>query len=142
MSTLGDLIKFAGMWGSGGVWKGKRLLSRNTIDLMRKNHLSGQPLKDFELMSEQAYPWYRGYSWGLAGRTLVDCQKAGSNGSTGEFGWCGAFGPYILADPEKELGVVYTHQMSPVIGGMQDFCHPRVRNVVYSILDEFEDRCV
>lgn len=138
MSTLGDLIKFAGMWGQGGIWEGKRILSRNTIDLMRKNHLRGQALEDFIRMSEQSYPWYKGYGWGLAGRTLIDCQEAGSNGSIGEFGWCGAFGPYILADPEKELAAVYTQQMSPVIGGMQDYCHPRVRNVVYSLLDEWQ----
>lgn len=138
MSTLGDLIRFAGMWGQGGIWKGRRILGRNTIDLMRRNHLRGQALEDFRKMAEQSYPWYKGYGWGLAGRTLMDCQEAGSNGSLGEFGWCGAFGPYILADPERGLGVVYVQQMSPVIGGMQDYCHPRVRNVVYSLLDEWE----
>ena len=137
LSTLGDLIQFAGMWGQGGIWNGTRILSRNTIDLMRKNHLRGQTMEDFQRMTAQAYPWYKGYGWGLAGRTLIDCQEAGSNGSIGEFGWCGATGPYVLADPEKELAVVYTQQMLPVIGGMQDYCHPRVRNVVYSLLDEW-----
>lgn len=138
LSTLGDLVKFAGMWGQGGVWEGNRILSRNTIDLMRKNHLKGGALEDFRRMSENAYPWYQGYGWGLAGRTLIDCQDAGSNGSLGEFGWCGAYGPYILADPGRQLGVAYTQQMAPVIGGMQDYCHPRVRNVVYSLLDEWD----
>lgn len=139
MSTLGDLITFAGMWGQGGVWKGVRVLSRNTIDLMRQNHLTGQALEDFRLMAKQSYPWYRGYGWGLAGRTMMDCREAGSNGSVGEFGWCGATGPYLLADPEKELAVAYVQQTSPVIGGMQDYCHPRVRNVVYSLLEEWEN---
>ena len=137
-STLSDLTKFAGMWAQGGIWEGKRILSRNTIDLMRKNHLKGQPMEDFKKMCDQSYPWYKGYGWGLAGRTLVDCQEAGSNGSVGEFGWCGAYGPYILADPERELGIAYTQQMLPVIGGMQDYCHPRIRNVVYSLLEEWD----
>ena len=136
LSTLGDLVQLAGMLAQGGSWKGERLLSRNTIDLMRLNHLRGQAMEDFRRMSEQSYPWYKGYGWGLAGRTLIDCQEAGSNGSVGEFGWCGAVGPYILADPEQELGIAYVHQMSPVIGGMQDYCHPRVRNTVYALLDK------
>ena len=139
LSTLGDLVKFAGMWGQGGKWKGRRILSRNTIDLMRMNHLTGEALEDFRRMSKDAYPWYAGYGWGLAGRTLMSLQEAGSNGSLGEFGWCGAYGPYILADPVRELGIAYTQQMAPVIGGMQDYCHPRVRNAVYSMLDDWDE---
>ena len=135
LSTLEDLVTFAGMWGQGGIWKGTRILSRNTIDLMRRNHLTGGALEDFRRMAKDAYPWYAGYGWGLAGRTMMDCQAAGSNGSVGEFGWCGAYGPYILADPERSLGVAYVQQTAPVIGGLQDYCHPRVRNAVYSLLD-------
>lgn len=138
-STLGDLVRFAGMWAQGGIWEGKRILSRNTIDLMRKNHLEGQPLEDFKKMAKQSYPWYQGYGWGLAGRTLINCQEAGSNGSIGEFGWCGATGPYLMADPEKELGIAYTQQTAPVIGGMQDYTHPRIRNAVYSMLDTWDE---
>ena len=138
-STLGDLVKLAGLWGNGGVWEGKRLLSRNTLDLMRKNQLSGQAYEDFRLMAEEAYPWYRGYSWGLAGRTCVSPEEAGSNGSVGEFGWCGATGPYILGDPGRQLGVAYTMQTSPVIGGFQDYAHPRIRNAVYALLDEWDE---
>lgn len=138
-STLGDLIRFAGMLGQGGSWEGKRILSRNTVDLMRKNHLKGQPMEDFKLMAQEAYPWYEGYGWGLCGRTLIDCQEAGSNGSVGEFGWCGMYGTYIMADPQRELAVAYVQQTFPVIGGKQDYCHPRIRNVVYSLLDEWEE---
>ena len=138
MATLGDLVQFAGMWAQGGAWKGTRILGRATIDLMRKNHLSSQALEDFRMMARQSYPWYQGYGWGLAGRTLIDPQAAGSNGSIGEFGWCGATGPYLLADPERQLGIAYAQQTSPVIGGMQDYCHPRVRNAVYSLLEEWD----
>lgn len=137
ISELGDLLRFATMWAMGGSVDGYRILSRNTIDLMRTNHLQGQPLQDFQEMSEIAYPWYRGYGWGLGGRTLIDKAAAGSNGSVGEFGWCGAAGTYILADPAQKLAIAYAHQMMPVIGGMQDYCHPRVRNAVYSLLDEW-----
>ena len=138
LSTISDLVRFAGMMAQGGSWEGKRILSSRSINLMSQNHLQGTALEDFKRMGEHAYPWYKGYGWGLAGRTLIDPQEAGSIGSVGEFGWCGAFGPYFLIDPSTGLGVIYAHQMFPVIGGMQDHCHPRVRNVVYSLLDQWE----
>ena len=138
LSTVGDMARFASMWAQSGVFEGKRILGSQTIQLMRKNHLSGCAMEDFKRMSNEAYPWYKGYGWGLAGRTMVSCEEAGSNGNTGEFGWCGAFGPYIIADPEAELAVAYAQQMFPTIGGMQDYCHPRVRNAVYALLDEFK----
>lgn len=138
VSVLSDMLKFATMWAMGGTLNENRILSRNTIDLMRMNHLKGQPLQDFIEMSRDTYPWYKGYGWGLAGRTLISKQEAGSNGSVGEFGWCGAAGTYILADPDRKLAVAYGQQMMPVIGGMQDFCHPRIRNTVYSIIDDLD----
>ena len=138
LSTLDDMIRFASMWAMGGKLNSSRILSSDTINLMRMNHLDGQPLKDFQTMSVDAYPWYQGYGWGLAGRTLISKQEAGSNGSIGEFGWCGLGGTYILADPDRRLAVAYAQQIIPAIGGMQDYCHPRIRNVVYSLLEEWE----
>lgn len=138
-TILGDLAVFAGMMANGGEWEGKRILGRNTVQLMGKNQLSGQPLDDFRRMAAQAYPWYRGYSWCLMGRTMVDCQAAGSNGSTSEFGWCGGSGPYIMIDPIRQLGVAYMQHTAPVIGGMQGYCHLRIRNAVYAALDEWDE---
>lgn len=69
----------------------------------------------------------------------MDCQAAGSNGTVGEFGWCGMYGTYLLADPAKKLGAAYVQQTFPVIGGKQDYCHPRIRNVLYALLDEWEE---
>lgn len=138
-STVGDLGKFAGMMANGGEWEGKRFLGRNTVLMMGKPQLSGQAQKDFELMAKQAYPWYKGYSWCLTGRTMVDCVAAGSNGSATEFGWCGGSGPYVMIDPTRRLGIAYMQHTAPVIGGMQGYCHPRIRNAVYAVMDEWDD---
>lgn len=54
-------------------------------------------------------------------------------------GWCGMAGTYILADPERRLAIAYAQQTLPVIGGLQDYSHPRIRNAVYALLDEWEN---
>ena len=136
VSTLEDMSRFATMWAMGGIYQGTRILSRNTIDLIRENHLTGGPLADFREIARNTWPWYLGYGWGLGVRTLTDRAESGSNGSLGEFGWCGAGGTYLLADPERELGVMYMHQIFPV--STQGYFHPRIRNTVYAMLDEWE----
>ena len=138
LSTLEDMIHFTTMLAMGGTWNGQKILSRNTIDLMRENHLEGQAFDDFQAVARKSWPWFEGYSWGLGGRTLISRAQSGSSGPVGEYGWCGAAGSYLMADPERELGIMYMHQMFPVVGNLQDYCHPRIRNVVYSLLDEWE----
>ncbi len=137
ISTLEDMSHLAQMWAMGGVYNGKRILSRNTIDLIRQNHLTGSALEDFRNIADRTWPHYKGYGWGLGVRTLMDRAQAGSNGSVGEFGWCGAAGTYLLADPERELSIMYMHQIFPV--DTQSYFHPRIRNVVYAMLDAWEE---
>lgn len=136
LSTLADMTHFAEMWAMGGTRMGNRILSRNSIDLIKENHLSGGALHDFHSIAANTWPWYEGYGWGLGVRTLTSRTESGSNGSLGEFGWCGAGGSYLLADTERELGVMYMHEVFPV--STQGYFHPRIRNVVYSMLDEWE----
>ena len=136
LSTIEDLIRFITMYAMGGKYNGHRILSRNTIDLMRENHLEGTALADMQAVTRRSWPWYEGYGWGLGGRTLISKTQAGSNGSLGEFGWCGAAGTYLLADPEKQIAIAYGHQLWPSSNNRQEYCHPRIRNVVYAMLDD------
>lgn len=138
LSTVNDMLNFITMYAMGGANKGHRILSRNTIDLIRENHLEGEALQDMKAVTRRSWPWYEGYGWGLGCRTLISKTQAGSNGSLGEFGWCGASGTYFLADPEKQLAIAYAHQLWPCSNNMQDYCHPRVRNVVYAMLDDLD----
>ena len=139
LSTIEDLINFITMYAMGGKYKGHRILSSSTIDLMRENHLEGAALEDMRAVTRRSWPWYEGYGWGLGCRTLISKTQAGSNGSLGEFGWCGAAGTYLLADPEKQLAIAYGHQLWPCTNNRQEYCHPRVRNVVYAMLDDLDE---
>lgn len=137
MTTVDDLLTFATMLSSYGKLKGgERILSKATIDLMRRNHLEGQAMEDFKQITKRSWPWFEGYGWGLGCRTHVNPAQSGSNSSIGEFGWCGAAGTAIYCDPEKELAVAYAHQLFPCSVNLQDYCHPRVRNVAYAMIDD------
>ncbi|GHV67221.1 serine hydrolase [Spirochaetia bacterium] len=125
-STVGDYIKFSQMMANGGVYAGQRIIGRKTIDLMRRNHLSGEQLKDFT-NSYQA-----GYGYGLGVRTMLDPAAGGCNGSLGEFGWTGLAGTWVLIDPAEGLSAVHMYQLLP---NMEEYHHHRLRAVINGYLD-------
>lgn len=106
ISSLRDVQVFAAMLANGGIWKGTRLIGRKTIDMMRQNPQTAQLMKEFhDFMPEMA-----GYAYGYGVRTLVDPVAAMCNGSVGEFGWCGAAGPWMMADPAERLSAIFMIQ--------------------------------
>ncbi len=94
-STVKDFISFTQMLANGGIHKKERIMGRKTIDLMRKNQLSGRQLKDFQ------NSYLAGYGYGLGVRTLLDPAAGGSNSSPGEFGWTGGSGTWASIDPAR-----------------------------------------
>lgn len=127
---MNDFSRFAAMLSMGGALGGVRILSRSTIDLMRTNHLGPQQLATFYAAQENGWEFARGYGYGLGVRTMVDTVRAGSNGSVGEFGWSGAAGTWLMADPGCALSAVYVQQVLPNL--FESYCHPRLRSVVYA----------
>lgn len=125
ISSLSDYMKFAHTLTRGGTSpEGKRILGRQTIGLMRRDHM-GERRKyvDWKCLS--------GYSYGLGVRTMADPAEGGANGSIGEFGWSGMAGSYVAMDPDRELTIVYMQQLVP---SMEEEIHPRLRNIVYGCL--------
>lgn len=110
------------MLACGGVWEGRRILSRGTIDLMRSNGLDEVQLADFP---------EPGYGYGYGFRTLLDRARGDLNGSVGSFGWTGGFGTWCEADPQEGLSIVYMHNLIP---SGEQYYHPRVRTVSYGLL--------
>lgn len=125
ISSLPDYIKFASTLTNGGIsMEGEKLLGKQTVDLMRRDHLG-------RLYSYMDWKVLSGYSYGLGVRTLAYPEEGGVNGTIGEFGWSGMAGTYVLMDPEKALTVVYMQQLVP---SMEDWIHPRLRNIIYGCL--------
>lgn len=102
---------------------GERILTPNTVELLRTNQLLPQCLNDV------TWSQLKGYGYGLGVRTLMDRAKSGSLSPIGEFGWGGAAGATLLVDCENELSYFYAHHM---LNPQEDFYQPRLRNVVYS----------
>ena len=125
-SSVNDCGKFAAMLANGGTGVNReKILSSNTVNLIKTNFLSETQLSDFN------WPQLKGYGYGLGVRTMIDRVKGGSNGSFGEFGWGGAAGATLLVDTELNLGVFYAHHM---LNPQEEYYQPRLRNVVYSCI--------
>jgi len=92
-STAPDLASFCQMMLNGGSFKGKRILSRMSVETMTQNYT----LNIKSAITQR--PAYQGLGWGLSGDAMDDFPLT----SPGSFGHNGAFGAIIWIDPKKEL---------------------------------------
>ena len=119
LSTARDYYLFLQMLANGGELNGHRIVSSRTVDLMTVNHLDDEV--DFR----------PGERFGLGFYVVVDPGERGIPGSTGEFGWGGAYGSAYWVDPAEELVVVYFTQLRPA-SIVED--HLMLRALVYQAL--------
>ena len=128
ISTADDYILFLDAMCNGGVSAdGYRLLSAESIDLMRTPQLHEVSKRDFDAMGKI------GYSYGLGVRTLVDKEISGSKSPIGEFGWDGAAGAYALIDVKNHLAIFYVQHVRGC-GYAYEVVHPKIRDLTYEIL--------
>ena len=126
ISTAEDYILFLDAMCNGGTSAdGYRLLSPESVDLMREDQLHDVSRKDFALFDRI------GYSYGLGVRTMIDNTQ--SRSPLGEFGWEGAAGAYALIDVKNKLAVCYLqHVLS--CGHVYSEVHPKLRDLTYEML--------
>ena len=126
-TSIEDYSLFASALANGGVGaNGERILSKGTVELLRTNQLSPEQQKCFN------WEHLRGYGYGLGVRTMTDRAQSGFNGNVSEFGWGGAAGATLLADPDTGLSVFYAHHM---LNPQETYYQPRLRNVVYTCIN-------
>ena len=118
LSTATDYALFLQMMLNGGTLDGRRILSRKTVELMTTSHLG-----------DVAYN--AGQGFGLGFYVVEDLGARGSPGSTGEFGWGGAYHTTYWVDPREELVVVHLTQLVPA-GDVDD--QAKVRALVYQAI--------
>ena len=110
VSTSEDYYNFCQMLLNGGTFKGKRILSRKTIELMTTNHLPGN--QDMVTMgSEGSFSEirYKGVGFGLGFGVNIDLADTQNSGSVGSFNWGGAASTFFWVDPEEELILSLIH---------------------------------
>ena len=125
ISSLSDIQVFSAMLACGGSWKGERIVGRKTIDLMRTNQLTADMMKEF------ASPDLRGYGYGFGVRTYLDPGAGLCAGSVGEFGWTGAAGNWMMADPAERLSASFMIQDMLPKG---KYYFNRLRAAIYGLL--------
>ncbi len=128
ISTIDDYILFLDAMCNGGTsLDGYKLLSHESIDLMRTDQLHKVSKKEYDLYGKI------GYSYGLGVRTLIEKEKSGARSPLGEFGWDGAAGAYTLIDVDNHLAICYLMHVCGC-GYGYDTIHPRIRDLTYEML--------
>lgn len=100
-STAYDYLRFSQMLLNQGVYDGKRLLSRKTIQLMSSDNLGTIPGMG------------PGQGFGLGFAVSKAPGEAGMLGSPGEFNWGGAAGTKFWIDPQEEMIGIFMIQLLP-----------------------------
>lgn len=99
VSSLGDYLRFAQMLLNGGALDGVRLLSPQTVELMRADHLPD----DLGSSPASGVGLAPGVGFGLGFAVINDPVKAGSLAGKGSYSWGGAAGTWFWIDPVFDI---------------------------------------
>jgi len=124
VSTPADYIRFAQMLLNRGTLDGTRLLGRKTVEYMTSDQLGGATIRPGDFPGP-------GYGFGFTMAVRRETGVARVTGSTGDYGWGGAFGTTFWVDPKENLTVVFMSQAP----GMNRGAYPNlVKSAVLSAI--------
>lgn len=126
ITTVPDYAKLASALANDGVGaNGARILKPETIKMMCENHFHKGEL------SQHGWTHLTGYGYGLGVRIHLYPEISGCPTNVGEFGWCGAAGAALIADPTAKLGVFYAqHTLNP----RENYYFPLLKKKIYECL--------
>ena len=100
-STAADYLRFCRMMLNQGQLDSEQLLSRPTVEMMTRNHLS-----------EEQHPFgMEGIGFGLGFSVVTDLAQSAILGSEGVFRWGGAAATTFWIDPQEELIAILMTQL-------------------------------
>jgi CubicO group peptidase (beta-lactamase class C family) len=111
-STVDDYLRFARMLLAGGTLDGVRVLSEESVRLMRTDRLTAEQ-KTYPFLGA---PFWVGRGFGLNLSVVTDPAKSRQlfgPGGLGTFSWPGAYGTWWQADPTADLILIYLIQNHP-----------------------------
>jgi len=109
LSTPADYLRFAQMLLNRGELDGRRVLKRETVELMMRNNLPPAVAA-----IDDNPEWTTGkYGFGYGGAVRID-SSAAAPGSRGMFRWAGAATTFFTIDPKMDLITMVWTQYMPI----------------------------
>lgn len=109
LSTVPDYLRFAKMLMHDGALDGARILSPNSVHMMRQDQTGNVPPTS-RVTSIMPGP---GIGFGLGFGTITDQGLSGLALPKGSYFWGGAAGTFFWIDPENELIGLFMTQLAP-----------------------------
>jgi CubicO group peptidase (beta-lactamase class C family) len=126
ISCAEDYARFADMLACGGVSVGgSRILKEETVKLMRTNMLGQKQRDEFGKMGRA------GFGYGCGVQMLLEPERCGTKAPQGIFGWDGAAGAYVMADPVNRISIVYMQHVRSCSYAYSTI-HPGLRELLYT----------
>jgi CubicO group peptidase (beta-lactamase class C family) len=118
-STAYDYAIFMQMFLNGGVYNGKRILSKNSVDMMTQNQIGNIDRGPNE-------------KFGLGFGILTETGSGRVGQSTGTFSWGGAFSSTYWIDPKEKIVAQFFLNQYPISHGD---IHDKFKVLVYSAIE-------
>ena len=126
VSTLNDYANFCKMLLNNGTYNGKRIIKKESIDLMTKKYSNSYPKEEYADIRKLGF--YYGFSLFVLEKPEIDK----TNSSKGIYGWSGYHNTHFWIDPEKKLFAIF---LSRSRQGISTFdTQKEFRKAVYSSL--------
>ncbi len=100
VGTTEDYLRFSLALANGGVFQGKRIIGKKTLEFMTADHVGNRPGRP------------DGFGFGLGFEVHTRLGDSALMGSVGEYGWSGAAGTTFWIDPKEQLLAIYMVQAS------------------------------
>mmetsp|Transcript_20334 Transcript_20334/g.51344 ORF Transcript_20334/g.51344 Transcript_20334/m.51344 type:complete len:1199 (-) Transcript_20334:43-3639(-) len=121
LSTANDYMRFCQMLLNKGELEGARVLSRRTVEYMRRNHLPIEgpssrlrvEIADIAADSSFSETSFAGMGFGLGWSIVMDPVKASLLSSPGEHGWGGMASTFFALDPAEDMAILSLAQLVP-----------------------------